>query len=208
MKKDGTIAMFQYWNTLRAGRPAPFRHELDPTAIKNRLPDTFILEFGESHQLQFRLAGTNLCLLFGTELRHQPFARIWRATDRQTVAQLAEAALLEHAVVFTEIEGCSRQGRRAAFELLLLPLDGGPGMPRAIGIVSALARPFWLGAHPIVDLELISARIVDPDALPVLDVGQDAPSLAPDRLEPSGHGVTTRRVRHLLVLDGGKAGGC
>lgn len=208
MKKDGTIAMFQYWNSLRAGRPAPFRHELDPTAIKNRLSDTFILEFDDSRMLQFRLAGTNVCSMFGMELRHQPFARIWQASDQQTVAQLAEATLLEHAVVFAEVEGCSRQGRRAAFELLLLPLDGGPGMPRAIGIVSALTRPFWLGAHPIVDLELISARIVDPDPLPALDVVQDAPSLAPEKLEPAEHGGTTRRVRHLLVLDGGKSGGC
>lgn len=201
MKKDGTIAMFRYWNMLRAGRPAPFRTEIDPTAIKGRLPDTFILEFDDANELRFRLAGTNVCAVFGRELRHLPFAEIWRADDREAIGALARATLTQDAVVLAEAHGTSRQGRDASFEMLLLPLDAGPGRPRAIGLATPLDRPFWIGAHAIADLELGEARLIDPDASPALDIGAQAPSLAPDVLEPADR---ARRVRHLVVLDGGR----
>ena len=44
MKQDGSIALFQYWNRLRDGRPAPKRTEIEPADIKTLLADTFILE--------------------------------------------------------------------------------------------------------------------------------------------------------------------
>lgn len=204
MKKDGTIAMFRYWNVLRAGRPVPHRAEIDPIAIKNRLPDTFILEFDEHRALRFRLAGTNICAIFARELRHLPFSQIWCPEDRTTIGALAEATLQQRTIVLTEAEARTGQGRCVPFEILLLPLDGGPDMPRAIGIVSPLTRPFWMGSHPIVELELISSLIIDPDAMPI-NVGHDAPSLAPDSLETSDMQLPLRRVRHLVVLNGGKA---
>ena len=38
MKQEGTIALFQYWNRLRDGRPAPRRTEIEPADIKSLLP--------------------------------------------------------------------------------------------------------------------------------------------------------------------------
>jgi hypothetical protein len=204
MKMDGTIAMFRYWDMLRAGRPAPSRTEIDPTAIKGRLPDTFILEFGTTAELRFRLAGTNVCAAFGRELRHLAFAEIWRAEDRNAVDALGKETLTQGAVVLAQAHGKSRQGRHAGFELLLLPLDAGPGRPRAMGLATPLERPFWLGAHPLATLELDEARLIDPKAMPALDMGERTPSLAPQDLEPA-EGDRTRRVRHLVVLEGGKS---
>ncbi len=204
MKMDGTIAMFRYWNMLRAGRPAPFRTDIDPTAIKGRLPDTFILEFDDADEPRFRLAGTNVCSSFGRELRHVPFGEIWQADDRDAVDALGKATLNQSAVVLAQAHGKSRHGRPASFELLLLPLDAGPGRPRAMGLATALERPFWLGAHPLSALTLDDARLIDPDAMPALDMGERTPSLAPDDLEPTERD-RSRRVRHLVVLDGGRS---
>lgn len=204
MKKDGTIAMFRYWNTLRAGRIAPYRSDIDPTAIKGRLPETFILELDEPEEVRFRLAGTNVCAVFGQELRHLSFASLWRAQDQATLAELARNAMIEGAVVLAECAGTTRQGRRAVFELLLLPLDAGPGRPRAIGTLIALDRPYWLGAHPVVDLSLEFARLIDPQAAAILDVGRATPSIAPDAASLLGGEQAPRRVRHLVVLEGGK----
>jgi len=206
MKMDGTIAMFRYWNMLRAGRPAPVRTEIDPTAIKGRLPDTFILEFDEADELRFRLAGTNVCSIFGRELRHAPFAEIWSGQDRDAIGALASATLMQDAVVLAMAHGRSRQGRPATFEILLLPLDAGPGRPRAIGLATPLDRPFWLGAHALTALELGEARLVDPEGEPARDMGVRTPSLAPEHLEPAERDHP-RRVRHLVVLDGGRSGG-
>ncbi|MBE0702443.1 MAG: PAS domain-containing protein, partial [Afipia sp.] len=44
MKQNGSIQLFQYWNRLRNGRPAPKRTEIEPSDIKSLLADTFILE--------------------------------------------------------------------------------------------------------------------------------------------------------------------
>jgi hypothetical protein len=204
MKMDGTIAMFRYWDMLRAGRPAPYRTEIDPTAIKGRLPDTFILEFDTAGELRFRLAGTNVCAAFGRELRHLAFAEIWRSEDRNAVDALGRETLMQGAAVLAQAHGKSRQGRHAGFELLLLPLDAGPGRPRAMGLATPLERPFWLGAHPLATLELDEARLIDPAAMPALDMGERTPSLAPQDLEPA-ESDRSRRVRHLVVLEGGKS---
>ena len=32
MKEEGSIALFQYWNRLRDGRPAPKRTEIEPSS--------------------------------------------------------------------------------------------------------------------------------------------------------------------------------
>ena len=43
MQQEATVALFQYWNRLRDGRPAPLRSEIEPADIKRLLADTFIL---------------------------------------------------------------------------------------------------------------------------------------------------------------------
>ena len=68
MNLNGTIALFQYWNRLRDGRPAPRRTEVEPADIKTLLADTFILEKDTRGEAVFRLAGTRLCAIYGREL--------------------------------------------------------------------------------------------------------------------------------------------
>ncbi len=51
MKLNGSIALFQYWNRLRDGRPAPKRSEVEPADIKSLLADTFILGAATGQQL-------------------------------------------------------------------------------------------------------------------------------------------------------------
>ena len=71
------------------------------------------------------------------------------------------------------------------------------------------AKPFWLGADPIVEARIVSVRVVDPDAEPLFLKNRpaiDVPALSPTEL-PSvqDRGMAgSRRIRHLLVLDGGR----
>lgn len=204
-RTEGTIAMFRYWNMLRAGRPAPSRPEIDPTAIRRWLPDIFILEFDDARSVRFRLAGTRLCSAFGRELRHMHFRDLWSFDDRVTISALSEASLNQAATIVADARARTSQGHEANFEALLLPLDAGSGRPRTIGLLSTDETPFWLGSHPVRQLDLLAARLIDPDAVPMLDFGSRAPNLAPDALhEPQPKGV--RRVRHLVVHDGGRRG--
>jgi hypothetical protein len=210
MNLNGTIALFQYWNRLRDGRPAPRRTEVEPADIKTLLADTFILEKDTRGEAVFRLAGTRLCAIYGRELKGFSFPSLWREKDQRLIARLAHGVFSQKSVLLLGFEGFSRNGRSNRFELLALPLDGGADHPRCLGLISAAEKPFWLGADPITDALIDSIRVIDPDREPLFLANRPAisvPSLAPSELEApetmTEYG-RIRRIRHLVVLDGGR----
>lgn len=200
------MALFQYWNRLREGRRAPTRAEIEPADIKTLLADTFILERDARKEAIFRLAGTRLCAIYGRELKGFSFVSLWREKDRDLAGRLADAGFAAKSVSVTSFDGISRSGEVNPFELLILPLDGGQEHPRCLGMVTAAAKPYWLGADPIVELRIDGVRFIDPDREPFLaDKTSDAAPLfgnnGRNAAGPGGHG---RQIRHLMVLDGGR----
>jgi hypothetical protein len=116
----------------------------------------------------------------------------------------------QKSVLFLTYEGFSRNGRSNKFELLALPLDGGHENPRCLGIISTAAKPFWLGADPLADALIDTIRVIDPEKEPMFLKNRPAievPSLVPTEFDPpetiSALG-RVRRIRHLVVLDGGR----
>lgn len=206
MREQGTIELFQYWNRLRNGRPAPRRAEVEPADIKTLLSETFILERDCRGEAIFRLAGTRLCSIHGRELKGFAFASLWRMRDQRLVAKFIENCFASAAVGVITYRGISQRGRACGFELLLLPLDGGERHQRCLGIMSATERPVWLGADPIVENATDSVRAVDPEREPLF-LG-NRPALAVPSLAPSDEDIAAqprRRVRHLTVLEGGRS---
>ena len=210
MNQNGSITLFQYWNRLRDRRPAPKRSEVEPADIKALLADTFILERDTRGEAVFRLAGTRLCAGYGRELKGFSFPSLWRDKDQRLVSRLIHGVFEQKSVVLITYEGFSRNGRSNRFELLALPLDGGVENPRCLGVVSAVEKPFWLGADPITDALIDSIRVIDPDKEPMFLKNRpeiSVPSLAPTELEApetiSALG-RSRRIRHLVVFEGGR----
>lgn len=210
MRLNGSIALFQYWNQLRDGRPAPKRTEVEPADIKVLLADTFILEKDTRGEAVFRLAGTRLCSTYDRELKGFSFPSLWREKDQRLIARLTYGVFQQKSAVVISYQGLSRSGRSNLFELLALPLDGGVENPRCLGVVTSAEKPFWLGADPIVDAAIETIRVIDPDkeltrapSRPEITV----PPLAPSRLEAPDALIEfggARRIRHLVVLDGGR----
>ena len=99
MKQNGSIALFQYWNRLRDGRPAPKRTEIEPADIKSLLADTFILERDTRGEAVFRLAGTRLCAIYGRELKGFSFPSLWREKDQRLIARLIHGVFQQKSVV-------------------------------------------------------------------------------------------------------------
>jgi len=207
MKLEGTIALFQYWNRLRAGRPAPKRTEIEPADIKSLLADTFILEKDTRGEAVFRLAGTRLCASHGRELKGFAFASLWKDKDQRMVHRLAHSAFNAKSVVVLSYRGLSQNERTAEFELIMLPLDGGLENPRCLGAAIPAEKPFWLGADPIVESAIDTVRVVDPDREPIFLRSRPAiavPPLAPTQIAPAQGPGRGRRIRHLIVLEGGR----
>ena len=210
MNQNGSITLFHYWNRLRDRRPAPRRSEVEPADIKTLLADTFILERDTRGEAVFRLAGTRLCAGYGRELKGFSFPSLWRGKDQRLVSRLIHGVFEQKSVVLITYEGFSRNGRSNRFELLALPLDGGVENPRCLGVISAVEKPFWLGADPITDALIDSIRVIDPDKEPMFLKNRpeiSVPSLAPTELEApetiSALG-RSRRIRHLVVFEGGR----
>jgi len=210
MNQNGSITLFQYWNRLRDGRPAPKRSEVEPADIKGLLADTFILERDTRGEAVFRLAGTRLCAGYGRELKGFSFPSLWRDKDQRLVSRLIHGVFEQKSVVLITYEGFSRNGRSNRFELLALPLDGGVENPRCLGVISAVEKPFWLGADPITDALIDTIRVIDPDKEPMFL--KNRPEIAVPSLVPSDFGPPetfsalgrARRIRHLVVFDGGR----
>lgn len=210
MKQDASIALFQYWNRLRDGRPAPKRTDVEPADIKSLLADTFILEKDTRGEAVFRLAGTRLCAIYGRELKGFSFPSLWREKDRRLIARIAEGIFSQKSVAVVCYDGFTASGRSNSFELLALPLEGGLESPRGLGIVASPTRPFWFGADPIVDARIDSVRVVDPEREPIFL--KNRPEIAiPDTLRDGAPVVERRRssaqgrrIRHLVVLEGGR----
>lgn len=210
MNLNGSIALFQYWNRLRRGRPAPRRTEVEPADIKTLLADTFILERDTRGEAVFRLAGTRLCATYGRELKGFSFPSLWLEKDQRLVSRLMQGVFEQNSAILISYEGRSRGGHSCRFELLALPLDGGAEHPRCLGVVSTAEKPFWLGADPIAEATIESIRVIEPDkemAALTSRAAIAAPSLAPTELgyaKPTGTYGGARRVRHLVVLEGGR----
>jgi hypothetical protein len=210
MKQDGSIALFQYWNGLRAGRSAPAHTEIDPAAIKSVLSDTFILERRPRGTAQFRLAGTRVCAIFGRELRGVSFASLWGSEARPQVDRIVEGVFATGSVLVASFEGTTQGGRSTPFEMIVLPLDVAHGQaPRCLGLVTSVDKPFWLGADAIVGGTFGTLGVIDP-ARTAFRPGRAAigvPALSPLELPASeefSRPKGARRVRHLVVLDGGR----
>ncbi|MCO5066000.1 MAG: PAS domain-containing protein [Rhizobiaceae bacterium] len=215
MKQDASVELFHYWNRLRDGRPAPKRTEVEPAEIKSLLADTFILEKDTRGEAVFRLAGTRLCAAYGRELKGFSFTSLWRARDQRLLKRMLETIFTENTVVVVSFDGISAANRSLAFELVILPLDSSNESARGLGLITACERAYWLGADPIVDANVISAQIFDPSREPLTlktqpeirinDRLQPSPDTLQMGFDTSAKQAISKRVRHLLVLDGGRS---
>lgn len=206
MKQEGSIALFQYWNRLRRGRPAPQRTEIEPADIKALLADTFILEKDARGEPIFRLAGTRLCATYGRELKGYAFPLIWSQRDQRIIARLAHGAFQDKAVSVVTYEGTTRGGKTNLFEMVLLPIESGLGSPRLLGAVTPIEKPYWLGSDPLTEGKIETMRIVDPEREPLF-LENRAPSIVPGARNIIDSGLGTpegRRIRHLVVIEGGR----
>src|SRR5579875_2008673 len=96
MRHVSTRAVFAHWSERRGNRPAPERREIDPSAIRHALGDTFILAADLMAELRFRLAGTRLCALFCRELKGESFGSLWNGPSESPVRHLVAVVCREN----------------------------------------------------------------------------------------------------------------
>lgn len=201
MRHSGSQALFQYWNNLRAGRPAPERREVEPSDVRTILGDTFILEVSmQMRSISFRLAGTRLCAAYGRELKGHGFLALWNEEDNFNIARAVNRVYQEFIPTILSYTAISASDRLAEYESVLLPLmPVAGGNARILGIATPRTNPYWLGSDPLIQNVVRNIRNIE-----ILDNG---PTLAPELNYPAPSENESenrhRRVQHLTVLDGG-----
>jgi hypothetical protein len=200
-------ALYGYWNEVRAGRLAPQRLEIEPSRIGGILSETFMLERIDAGTYQYRLAGTRLCEMFGSELRGRNFLNEWGEADRHVLARDLAAICERGAVAVIGLEGSSNGSHKVELEAILLPLvHSGQKISRIIGAMSATSAPHWLDNEPLLSRRLQRHELIWPDGRPhalVERVGRQVPFL-PARAQMR---IVKTGRRQFRVFEGGRAAG-
>jgi hypothetical protein len=177
MKHPSIRELFDYWNERRGRRAVPERADIEPSAIRGVLADTFILSFDPRNGHPFRIAGTRVCALFGRELKGEAFLDLFSHEARSGMRDLIAIIAHESVGVVASASELSAARRGPWLELLLLPL-GCPGRTdaRVLGALAPSELLDWLGTHALCDLALGTYRFLGRTAAasPVPQVIQDA----------------------------------
>jgi len=180
MRHETTKSLLAYWETLRAGRFAPLRSEVEPTEISALLPNAFILERVGRGEARFRLAGEAVCDLIGMELNGMSVASIWDDVSRDRIAQLIEGVASAPATAIAAGKSTAVgaiDGTQAEFCLLPLRNDFGV-INRIIGSAVAVeGERVWRGAEP----RLFGLRSV---RLSAIQSDEPRPDVPPDYAQP------------------------
>jgi hypothetical protein len=191
MKHPSNRELFDYWNERRGERLAPERADIEPSAIRSVLGDTFVLEVTDNHL--FRLAGTRLCALFGRELKAESFIKLWQRPGQTAVCELISVVMEEKIGIVASATGATSDDTLAPvhLEMLLLPLAyNSRGEARLIGALAPMEAPYWLGAKAVGPLTLGIFRHIGAAA-------EAAPRFK----------AATGRLKHgLTIYDGGRIG--
>ncbi len=162
MKHPAVREVFAYWNELRGERAAPERNEIDPSAIRDVLADTFMLEVDRDRRFPFRLVGTRVNGLFASEQKGRSFLDLWRAEERHNIAAILLTVADGACPVAAGGVGVPIGKDEWAVELLFLPLrHHGRTHARILGVVKLAKTPSWLGLLPLGPISLRTLRIID-----------------------------------------------
>jgi hypothetical protein len=163
----GTRALYRYWETIRAENAAPNRNDLDLKQISTIVPNLMMLERDHMRQTyKWRVAGTNICLLYRRELTGADVLAGWDTFERETIRKLLDT-------VVTSLQPCLIRYRMTTMdqvigaEMLGLPLHARNGSRfHVFGGVFPFREIANLGYDGIKHMELSGARIIWTEHLP------------------------------------------
>lgn len=122
MKNPASENILTYWSALTDGDGVPLKSDIDPVALRRFLPHLFIAAQTGRAGLSFRLAGTQVCDLYGCELRGYDFREIWLAEDDMHRAEDLALSVIEAERPASVTAALVTSEQILAYELLLLPL--------------------------------------------------------------------------------------
>lgn len=183
-----TRALWRYWETLRAGRRAPERRDLDLKHLRQFVPFLFIAEqIGTRQDFVWRLAGTALCTLHRRELTGSDLLSGWEDFERSVIRRFLSGVTASHKQAALRLTFLTDRDQQIDAEMLALPLIAADGVSTHIlgGLFAPLQQDIRDYAT-LSPLEVSMARFLERDA-------KQIPSLE----------ETTQARRKFRVISGG-----
>lgn len=206
MQNTTSQILYKYWNEIRGDRMAPRRFEIEPARFATILPETFMVECEPGEVPRFRLTGTRVTEKLGAELRGHPFRDLFDAADHGDLKPLLTSVMDQGGVVVIMIERMAPSGRKAVFEVLVLPLiHTEERVTRLLGAISVRTHEPWLGSEPTAPGRILERRIVWPEGRPHAVAERMAPPPpSPLKFDFSRYRLVRMRRRQFRVYEGGR----
>lgn len=203
MRHSTSRALFQYWNTLRSNRPAPLRPEFEPAAIGNILSSVFMLEL-LNDIAAIRLAGGDICAMFGEDLRGAAFAKLWMNGVDRKPSTIASRCVHDVTPYVLRADGLTHNGSVSELELLMVPLIGSDGQTnRVVGTLADLDQNNAIINKHLIGMSLTSIKPIDRDTIPV-DFATSPRAKTSKKTKPDSNSQGSRKNSgNFYVIDGG-----
>jgi hypothetical protein len=206
MQNTTSQILYKYWNEIRGGRMAPRRFEIEPARFATILPETFMVECEQGEEPRFRLAGTRVTEKLGVELRGHAFRALLDPADHDDLKPFLASVMDQGAVGVITLERHAPNGRKAVFEVLVLPLiHTEERVTRLLGAISARTHEPWLGSEPTKPGHILERRIIWPEGRPHAVAERMAPpQQSPFKYDFSRSRLVRMRRRQFRVYEGGR----
>ncbi len=155
MKHPSTREFFAYWDEKRGVARAPDRSEIEPGAVRELLGDIFVLSYDAASGYPFRVAGTRVCALLGSDLKDRSFSALFTPDTRREIEDIIAVVSEEMLAAVAGITATSQDGSTAHLELLLLPFNARAHSPLSL---TGLLAPFESEHSLLRDFKLTSYR--------------------------------------------------
>jgi hypothetical protein len=155
MKHPSSRAFFAYWDDKRGSARAPDRSEIEPGAVRELLGDIFVLSCDAAAGYPFRVAGTRVSALIGSDLRDRSFSALFAPEGRREVEEIVAVVAEEMLAAVAGVSAATQDGSTAHLELLLLPFNNRAHTPVSL---TGLLAPFESQHRVLSNFKLASWR--------------------------------------------------
>lgn len=188
----GSRKLFRYWEALRAERPCPTREEFSLSDVRDLIPDMVVLERDHIRRsFRFRLAGSNVCELFKTNLTGKDMLAGWDGFEADIIGKhlIQSVASYQPTLFRTRLSTDIRQQVAAEFIGLPIRMRGSERL-QVIGGYFSFRPPYGIGHGAVTGRELLAIRSVWTEYQNIM----------------AGHPATPSVERRFKVIAGGLSG--
>lgn len=162
--------LFRAWETMRGGRTAPSRRDLDLGQMRKLVPCLFIAEHcAASQDFRWRLAGTAICALLGREVTGTDVMAGWAEFERNVIRRFLSGVSGTHQPALLRLRFTTDRGQYIVAELAAFPLLAADGAStHVLGGLFTFPDPQLKHYDTITAQELLSARFAANEPLAAL----------------------------------------